>query len=169
MLRDWDNFYIMAATAGATFIGLLFVVVTLGASWSSAPARLGVDAFLTPTLVHFCAVLLLGMAMLVPFPSVWPVAIILGLCGPTGLAYQGRTAVIKRRQEFVSLRWGDWIPHAGFPALANVSLIAGAAGLIVGMPFAPYAIAGGVTLLLVAGVYGAWDITLWIVRHRDDT
>jgi hypothetical protein len=35
--------------------------------------------------------------------------------------------------------------------------------------FAPYAIAGATTLLLFAGVYSAWDITLWIVKNRDRT
>lgn len=107
--------------------------------------------------------------MLVPWPSVWPISIILGLGGLAGLAYQFHTIVMKRRQAFVTLHWGDWIPHAGFPALGNASLIAGAAGLISGRSCAPYAIAGGVTLSLIAGIYGAWDITLWIVRNRDKT
>lgn len=53
MLRDRSNFYIMAGTSGATFIGLLLVVVTLGSRWSTSRARAGVDAFLTLTLVHF--------------------------------------------------------------------------------------------------------------------
>jgi hypothetical protein len=48
----------------------------------------------------------------------------------------------------------------------NASLIAGAAGLIAEKSFAPYSIAGAITLLLFAGDYGAWDLTLWIVRNR---
>ncbi len=40
-------------------------------------------------------------------------------------------------------------------ARSNASLIAGAAGLIAEKPFAPYAIAGAITLLLLAGIYGA--------------
>jgi hypothetical protein len=169
MFRDWSNFFIMAGTAGATLIGLLFVVVTLGASWSSSPGRLGLDAFLTPTLVHFSGALFLSMATLVPFQSAWPIGSILGLCGLIGLAYQASTIFMKRNQGFVSLRWSDWLPHAGLPALGNVSLIAGAAGMIAGKSFAPYAIAAAVTLILIAGIYGAWDITLWIVRNRDKT
>jgi hypothetical protein len=51
--------------------------------------------------------------------------------------------------------------------LGNVSLIAGAAGLGAEKPFAPYAIAGAIALLLLAGIYGAWDLTLWIARNRD--
>ena len=35
MLQGWDNFFIMAGTAGATLIGLLFVAITLGADLST--------------------------------------------------------------------------------------------------------------------------------------
>jgi hypothetical protein len=54
-------------------------------------------------------------------------------------------------------------------ALSNVSLIASAAGLMAEKSFAPYAIAGPITLLLFAGIYGARDLTLWIARNRDKT
>ena len=53
------------------------------------------------------------------------------------------------------------------PILGYASLIAGAAGLIAEKSFAPYAIAGAITLLLLAGIYGAWSDTLWIARNRD--
>lgn len=58
---------------------------------------------------------------------------------------------------------------AAAPALSNVSLIGGAAGLMAEKSFAPYAIAGAITLLLFAGIYGAWHLTLWIARNRDKT
>ncbi len=72
-----------------------------------------------------------------------------------------------RRLNFVALDLRDWVAYAGAPALANVSLIAGAAGLIAGDTFAPYAIAGAITLLLFVGIHDAWDLTLWIVRNQD--
>jgi hypothetical protein len=46
-------------------------------------------------------------------------------------------------------------------------MIAGAAGLIAEKTFAPYAIAGAITLLPFAGAFGAWDLTLWLARNRD--
>jgi hypothetical protein len=53
------------------------------------------------------------------------------------------------------------------PALGNASLIAGAAGLIAGKAFAPYAIAGSSAVWLFVGIYGAWDLTLWMLKNRD--
>jgi len=32
--------------------------------------------------------------------------------------------------------------------------------------FAPFAIAGASTLQLAAGIFGAWDVTLWILTNR---
>ena len=68
----------------------------------------------------------------------------------------------QRKVDFASLDWLDWTLFSVVPMLGNASLIAGAAGLIAEKSFAPYAIAGAITLLLFAGIYGAWDLTLWI-------
>jgi hypothetical protein len=166
MLYGWDNFYIMAGTAGATLIGLLFVIITLSTHLSSSGIADGARAFLTPALVHFGSVLLQALIVLVPWPSAWPVGVILGLCGLVGLVYLMDVASKRRKVQFVSLHLLDWIPYAGIPALANLNLIAGAIGMIAEKPFAPYCLAGAITLFLFAGIYGAWDLTLWIVKNR---
>jgi hypothetical protein len=93
----------------------------------------------------------------------------LGLCGLAGLGYQIRVFLIQRKIDLAALNWLDWAMFSAAPALGNASLIAGAVGLIAKKSFAPYAIAGAVTLLLFAGIYGAWDLTLWIARNRDKT
>jgi len=41
--------------------------------------------------------------------------------------------------------------------------------LIAEKSFAPYAIAGAMVLSLLAGIYGAWDLTLWMIKNRDGT
>jgi hypothetical protein len=163
MLHDWDNFYVTTGAASASLLGLLFVVVTLGAGFSSSDAIIGARAFLTPTLVHFGSVLLLSLAVLAPFASPWPTAVILCLCGLSGLAYLTKVVAARSKIDFVALGWADWIPYGGVPALGNACLIVGAAGLIAEKSFAPSVIAGATTLFLICGVYGAWDLTLWII------
>jgi|HubBroStandDraft_1064217.scaffolds.fasta_scaffold10521_4 hypothetical protein len=69
----------------------------------------------------------------------------------------------------VLLNWRQWLSYVGLPALACASLTFGAVGLIIDKAFGPYAIAAATTLLLLAGVYSAWDLTLWIVKNRDTT
>jgi hypothetical protein len=169
MLPEWDNFFIMTGTAGATLIGLVFIVITLGSGVKTSLAEQGIRTFLTPTLAHFGGVLFQALAMLVPWSSAWPLSLILLLLRLIGLAYQTHVFLMMRRLEFVSLRPLDMIPYSGMPVLSSASLIAGSAGMIAGQSFAPYAVAGSGTLLLVAGIYSAWDLTLWIVRNRNVT
>jgi hypothetical protein len=169
MFHGWDNFFVMAGSSAATLIGLLFVAITVGTGLSSSGKVQGTRGFVTPTLVHFAGVLFLAFTVLVPWTSAWPIGIILGLGGLTGLGYQIHTSLMRQTVGFVSLGWDDWIPWVVLPALANASLVAGAVGLIAGKAFAAYAVAGSIVLLLFAGIYGAWDLTLWIIKKRDKT
>ena len=86
-----------------------------------------------------------------------------------GLAYQIRVILMRQNVDFVLLNWNDWLPWAVLPALGNASLIAGGVGLIAGKGFSPFAVAGSSALLLFAGIYGAWDLTLWMIKNRDKT
>jgi hypothetical protein len=170
MLHGWDNFFILAGGAAAALMGLLFVAVTVaGTGFSTSRIVHGTRGFLTPTLVHLGTVLLQALAVLVPWPSSWPIGIILGLGGVTSLAYQ--INVVLKRHEFglELLNWRDWLPYVGVPALGCASLVVGAVGLISEKSFGPYAVAAATTLLLFAGIYGAWDLTLWIIKNRDKT
>jgi hypothetical protein len=169
MLHGWDNFFMMAGTAAATLIGLLFVAVTVGTGFSKSSIVDGTRGFLTPTLVRFVGMLFVSLAVLAPWPSHRPIGIILSLGGIAGLAYQIRVIVARHKVGLVLPDWRDWIPHVGVPALGTVSLIAGGVGLLVERSFAPYAIAGAAVLLLFAGIYGAWDLTLWMIKNREKT
>ena len=106
MLHGSDHFFIVAGTASATLIGLLFVAITLGAGTSTPRGVYATSAFLTSTLVLFGSVLFQYLAVLFPWPSVWPVGIILGLCGL--LVYQIYVILMQRKIDSASLDWLDW-------------------------------------------------------------
>jgi hypothetical protein len=146
---------------------LLFVAISLGAGLSTAQGLDATRAFLTPTLILFGGVMFQRLAALAPWPSAWPVGIILGLCGLAGLVNQVYVILKQFKMNIATLDWLDWALFSAVPALGYASLIAGAAGLIDEKSFAPYAIAGAITLLLFGGIFGAWDLTLWIAKNRD--
>jgi hypothetical protein len=170
MLHGWNNFFELTGAAGAQLIGLLFVVVTLGGTGlSPSQSADGIRAFVTPTFVKFAGVLFQALAVMALWSSDWLIGLIFVLGGLAGLAYGVHGIRAKRSLDFVTLGGLDWIPYGAVPVLANASLIAGGAGLIAEKPFAPFAVAAASALLLYAGIYGAWDVTLWMIKNRKNT
>jgi hypothetical protein len=156
MLHGWDNFFIMTGTTAATLLGLPFVAVTAGTGFSRSRMAGGTRAFLTPTLAKLGSVIFQTLVVLAPWPSSWPTGIILGLCGFAGLGYQGWVIAMRHEVGAALPDRRDWLPYVGVPAVGCASQIIGAVGLIAEKSFAPYAIAGAIMLLLIAGVYDAW-------------
>jgi hypothetical protein len=167
MLQGWTNYFIMTGSSAATLVGLLFVVITLCASLAVTPAARAVRAFLTPVLVHFGAVLTLSLILLVPWSSRVPLAIAIALHGIAGLVYAAIVTRLFGRLDFNPLTLRARLVYSGGPALANLALIAGAAGLYADRPFAGDAIAGAAALLLLLALVESWDVTLWIIANRE--
>jgi len=159
----------MTGAAGATLIGLLFVTVTLVSGLSRSQSTAGIRAFLTPTLLNFSSVLFQALVVLASWPSNRAAGVFFILTGLASLAYRISIMRFKRALDFIDVQPYDWIPYDAIPMLGSMSLIAGGAGLLIGSSFAPYAIAAASILLLAGGVYGAWDLTLWMITNRKDT
>jgi hypothetical protein len=164
--QGWENFYVVAGTAAATLIGLMFVIISLGAGVAQSARTVGAATFVTPTVIHFGAVLFNSLTLLMPWPSAVPPAIIVGLSAGACIVYGGIVALKARRLDFVLMDWIDWHFYAVLPCIANACLIGGACFAVLRLPFAPYAIAGGTVLLLVAAIRNAWDVALWIARNQ---
>jgi hypothetical protein len=166
VLHDWTNLFNITGAAGGQLIGLLFVVVTLGTGLTASQSENAIRAFVTPILVNFSGVLFQAVVVLAPWPSERPAGVLLVLGGLAGGIYRLATIRLKGKADFVALSGFDWVAYNGVPVLANLSLIAGGVGLIVSDTRAPYAIAAASTLLLAAGIYGAWDLTLRTLKSR---
>src|SRR5256886_6510737 len=78
----WENFYVIIGSSAAALTGLQFVVVVLGAEARSIGPEVG--AFGTPTVVHFCAVLLMSAILSVPWRAVSNARLALGAGGAAG-------------------------------------------------------------------------------------
>src|SRR5438132_10469742 len=83
-LTAWDSFYVIVGSAAGGLIGLQFVVMTLIAERPPLRAAEAGAAFATPTIVHFCAALLLSALLRVPWTSVMAMAILCGTSASRG-------------------------------------------------------------------------------------
>src|SRR6185436_9211998 len=86
-LNAWETFYVIVGSSGAALTGLQFVVLTLVAQ---APGRGGIreiNAFGTPTVVHFCAALLISAILTAPWHRLGNTGLAVGACGAAGIGY----------------------------------------------------------------------------------
>src|SRR5258708_35877677 len=65
-LTTWGNFYVIIGSSAAALTGLMFVVITLIAGARVQRSSGSLAAFGTPTVVHFCAALLVAAILSAP-------------------------------------------------------------------------------------------------------
>jgi len=163
-LSEWQNFYVIVGSSAGALIGLQFVVMALIANMPASPdLAQGGQAFVTPTIVHFGAALLLAGAMSAPWRGIAPAAAVWGLAGLVGVVYGVIVTVRMRRQSDYAPEVEDWIFHSVLPLAAYAGLIAAAC---VGMALqreALFLVAAATLLLLFVGIHNAWDTVTYHV------
>jgi len=165
-LAEWDSFYVIVGSAAGALIGLQFVVMTLIAQRTNeAPAEAG-QAFSTPTVLHFCVVLLLGAVLRAPWESITPAAIAWGIVGLTGAIYTLRVTAKIRSQTVYDPVAEDWIFYVVLPLLANLALIISAVAARSDPRSALFAVGAAAVLMLFIGIHNAWDTTTWHVFSK---
>jgi hypothetical protein len=164
----WENFYVIVGSSAAALIGLQFVVIALIAESRSKSTSREIAAFGTPTILHFCAVLLLSAVLSAPWRGISKADILLGVCGVAGVIYVmiviGRAS---RQPRYVPV-FEDWLWHAVFPFLAYGALLWAAIRLPRDPTAALFAIAGTALMLLFTGIHNSWDTVTYIaVRPKE--
>jgi hypothetical protein len=161
-LLAWENFYIIVGSSAGALTGLQFVVMALIADSDARTDTAEVDAFGTPTIVHFCAVLLVAAIISAPWPRLWQVAIAVEICGVSGIAY---TLIVMRRASRTKNykpELEDWIWHAVLPLTGYLTLFGGAVALPLRTVPALFGIGLFALLLLFVGIHNAWDSVTYI-------
>ena len=166
-LAEWHIFYQIVSSAAGALTGLQFVVMAL---ISDMPMHSGEhetsEAFASPTIVHFVAVLMLAASLVMPWHSLGLAGVIWTLAGLVGLVYT--LAVVRRmhRQKAYHPVFEDWLFHVDLPRLAYAGLCASGALLHVHLRGALFGIAGAALLLLFVGIHNAWDNVLYLVSLK---
>ena len=91
-IDGWESFYVIVGSSGAALTGLQFVVIALVADARERSTNIEtntdtIDAFGTPNVVHFSAVLLIAAILSAPWRSLASAAAAVGACRCVGLVY----------------------------------------------------------------------------------
>jgi hypothetical protein len=107
LFHTWHDFYILVGTASATLTGLMFVAASIGSSVFSEQNRNALQAFFSPTVVNFAAVLFICIAVMIPSQTWLSLGLLLAGGGVAGLIYAGRVwfHMIVRRAFHVDCCW----------------------------------------------------------------
>jgi hypothetical protein len=165
-LSAWESFYVIVGSSAAALTGLQFVVMALVAESQRASSSHEVNAFGTPTVVHFSAVLLVSAILSAPWHDLEKAALFLGMSGASGVAYVLLVIWRARRQEGYKPVLEDWLFHAVFPFICYAALFA-AALLLPNEPETPLFVIGAAALFLVfIGIHNSWDTVTYVAVER---
>ena len=162
----WESFYVIVGSSAAALTGLQFVVIVLGAETNAIGAGDATRAYTTPTVVHFCAVLLVSAILSAPWPAMGGAAIALGACGVAGIVFVALVIAQTRRQAAYRPVLEDWLGHVVVPMVAYVALLEAAIALTVNPGVSLFAIGAAALVLLFSGIHNAWDSVMYIAFDR---
>ena len=162
-LSHWESFYVIVGSSGAALTGLQFVVIALVADVRRKSSSREIDAFATPTIVHFCAVLLISAILSAPWASWTKPSVALALFGVAGAGYALIIARRARRQVGYVPVLEDWLFHVGLPFMSYALTGVAALMLSAHATGALFVIAAMTLVLLFVGIHNAWDTVTYIV------
>jgi hypothetical protein len=162
----WESFYVIIGSSAAALTGLQFVVIVLGAE-VNAPSNVHTTrAFGTPTVVHFCAVLLISALLSAPWHEVGGAAAAIATFGLAGIIYSLIVLRHARRQTVYVPVLEDWIWHTVLPVIAYAALFTSGI-LLRGDPASVlFVIGASALLLLFVGIHNAWDSVTYLAMAR---
>jgi hypothetical protein len=165
-LSPWESYYVIVGSSAAALTGLQFVVLALLAEVRRKidPTQLG--AFASPTIVHFCAVLLVSAVLSAPWETLGGARLILAALGAGGVVYALIVTARARRQTDYKPVLEDWTWHSALPFVAYAAI--GLAAVVMERDTADALfVVGGATLLLIfVGIHNAWDTVTFVVSGQ---
>ena len=159
----------LLGTASAALVALLFVAVSIGASFLTPERSVATRTFMSPVVFHFSTLLLISLIAMVPSHTALSFAIGITLVAIGGLAYTTVVLVGLARASISDV--ADRFGYGIFPLASYVAMLA-AAILVISRATLAADIAA-LLLLLAVNIRNAWDLMLAFARQvaskRSDT
>jgi hypothetical protein len=170
-LGDWRPFYGLTGTAAATLLGLVFVGASLGATILPAGAidypAVFLQTLVTPIVLRYSTVILLGAMMTIPSLSqggLAAISVIAGVCGLAGALSAG--ARIRSDPALEQVPGDGTLWHVTIPAAANLLMLASGIGVGLGEARGMDGLAAAILTLLGVSIRSTWHLTAWVMNRR---
>jgi len=165
-LARWANFYVIVGSSAGALTGLQFVVIALIAQSGGTTTKREIRAFGTPTVIHFCAALVISVVMNIPWLAVTHLAACLAALAIMGLIYSLTVIMHARKSSGYHPDAEDWFWYTGLPVLAYAML--GVAAILAWSlaGWALFVIAGTSVLFLFMGIRNSWDTVTYVALMR---
>jgi len=160
-METLEHFWELTGTAAVTLLGLLFVVITLGAERRKRGDEDLLRTFLTPTLVHLGVVFLLALVALSPERD--SLVVPFGLVGLAGLIYS--LSIMQK-----AVRTGETIDaliyHGVIPILCYAAIVVAAWLGVASLKQAYLVLRCVSALFLLVGMRNAWAVAIDIAGRE---
>jgi len=169
MFEHWGEFYLMAGSAAAVLIGLIFVVVSLLQDRSRSSVLTGSQLYMGPIVIMVSFALVLSASALTPSMDAKHFAMIAGVIAIWGIVRAVISLIgIGRLEGEHKAHWTDPWFYAILPLALYFALGLVAGGLWHGSDWAPLGVAGTIVAMLLLAIRNEWDLITWIAPRPAD-
>jgi hypothetical protein len=169
MFHDWSEFYLLAGSAAAVLIGLIFVVVTLMQDRSRSSVLAGSRLYMGPVVLQVSFVLVLSSAALTPGITAEQYALVAAVVALWGLVRGVQSTVgIKALKGEDEPHWTDKWFYGVIPIFLFLALAEVAVGFWRGEDWAVLGVAVVNTAILLLAIRNEWDLVTWLAPKADD-
>jgi hypothetical protein len=169
MFEGWHEFYLLAGSAAAVLIGLIFVVISLMQDRSRSSVLAGSKLYMGPIVLGVSFVLALSAAALTPGIDADEYGAIAAVVALWGLA-RGLWSIIGIRKlvgEEREVHWTDTWFYGVIPSAIYLSIGAVALAIRNDWAWALDGLAAATVALLLSAIRNEWDLITWIAPRKD--
>jgi hypothetical protein len=170
MFEHWGEFYLLAGSAAAVLIGLIFVVVTLMSDRPRSSVLAGSKLYMGPVVLQVSFVLALSAAALMPEITARDFAALCAAVALWGLVRgtQSILGILGLKGTGEAPHWTDvWFYGVG-PTFLSLVLALVAFGFWSGSEWAVHGLAAAITAVLLLSVRNEWDLVTWLAPKPDE-
>jgi len=167
MFEHWSEFYLLAGSAAAVLIGLIFVVISLMQDRSRSSVLSGSKLYMGPIVLGVSFVLVLAAAALTPGMDRQTFAAICAVVALWGLV-RGLMSIIGIHRLRDEVHWTDVWFYGVIPSAIYAGLGLVAPAFWLGWGWAHDGLAVAITALLLNAIRNEWDLITWIAPRSAD-